>query len=151
MGWIIHRQALLYYQEYGWNEEFEALVADICAKFIRQFDPERERCWIAERDGETLGAVFCVARSKTVAQLRLLYVEPTARGLGIGGRLVEECIEFARAAGYHRMMLWTNSVLHSARRIYESSGFRMLNEEKHHSFGHDLVSQTWEVELKGVH
>lgn len=147
IGWIIHRQGILYNEEYGWDEHFEALVAEICARFIQNENPECERCWVAERDGEIVGAVFCVAKSNTVAQLRLLYVEPSARGLGIGNRLVDECIDFARHAGYSRIMLWTNDVLHAARRIYEAKGFRLLEEEKHHSFGHDLVSQTWELAL----
>jgi len=147
IGWIIHRQGILYREEYGWDERFEALVAQICARFIKNEDPTRERCWIAERKGKIVGAVFCVVRSKTVAQLRLLYVEPSARGLGIGNRLVDECIDFARRAGYRRMVLWTNDVLHSARKIYEAKGFRLVEEEKHHSFGHDLVSQTWELRL----
>lgn len=150
MGWIIHRQGILYNEEYGWDEHFEALVAEICANFIKSFDARRERCWIAEREGEIVGAIFCVAKSKTVAQLRLLYVEPAARGLGIGGRLVDECTRFAQRAGYHKMVLWTNSVLHSARKIYEAHGFALVDEEKHHSFGHDLVSQTWELDLRAA-
>ncbi|HYU53765.1 MAG TPA: bifunctional helix-turn-helix transcriptional regulator/GNAT family N-acetyltransferase, partial [Gemmatimonadaceae bacterium] len=148
MGWIIHRQGILYREEYGWDEHFEALVAEICANYIKNEDPRRERCWVAERGGGIVGAIFCVARSKTVAQLRLLYVEPSARGLGIGGRLVEECIHFAQGAGYRKMMLWTNDVLHSARKIYEATGFKLVEEEKHHSFGRDLVAQTWELDLK---
>ena len=148
MGWIIHRQGILYNEEYGWDEHFEALAAEICAGFIKNEDPKRERCWVAERDGEIVGAIFCVAKSKTVAQLRLLYVERSARGLGIGNRLVEECIRFAQRAGYRKMMLWTNDVLNSARKIYEAKGFELVEEEKHHSFGHDLVAQTWELDLK---
>jgi DNA-binding MarR family transcriptional regulator/GNAT superfamily N-acetyltransferase len=148
MGWIIHRQGILYNEEYGWDEHYEALAGEICARFIKNEDPKRERCWVAERDGEIVGAVFCVARSKTVAQLRLLYVEPSARGLGIGSRLVEECIRFAQRAGYRKMMLWTNDVLRSARKIYEAKGFKLVEEEKHHSFGCDLVAQTWEIDLK---
>ncbi len=148
MGWIIHRQGILYNEEYGWDERFEALVAEICANYIKNEDPKREHCWVAERNGEIVGAIFCVVRSKTVAQLRLLYVEPSARGLGIGGRLVEECIRFAQRTGYRKMMLWTNDVLHSARKIYEAKGFKLLEEEKHHSFGRDLVAQTWELDLK---
>jgi DNA-binding MarR family transcriptional regulator/N-acetylglutamate synthase-like GNAT family acetyltransferase len=147
IGWIIHRQGLLYNQEYGWDERFEALVAEIAAKFFQSNDQKRERCWIAERDGEVIGCVLCVKDSKTIARLRLLYVEPSARGLGVGSRLVEECIAFARRARYRKVALWTQSVLHSARHIYERAGFHRVSEEPHHSFGHDLVGQTWELEL----
>lgn len=147
IGWIIHRHGVLYAQEYGWDERFEALVADIAAKFILELNPKRERCWIAERDGEIVGSIFLVEKSKTVSQLRLLLVEPKARGLGIGKRLVDECLRFARQVGYRKMVLWTNSILDAARHIYEENGFRKVKEEKHHSFGHDLVAQTWEKEL----
>lgn len=143
LGWIIHRQGILYYEEYGWDERFEALVAEICARFIQNENPARERCWVAERNGEIVGAVFCVAKSDVVAQLRLLYVEPSARGLGLGNRLVDECIDFARRAGYRKIELLTNDVLHSARRIYEAKGFRLVEEEKHHTFGKDLVARQY--------
>jgi DNA-binding MarR family transcriptional regulator/GNAT superfamily N-acetyltransferase len=147
MGWVVHRQAVLYAREYGWDETFEALVAEIAAKFITDFDPKRERCWIAERDGEILGAVFVVAATEEEAKLRLLYVEPEARGLGIGRRLVAECVRFARDTGYRRLVLWTNDVLVAARRIYQSAGFRLVRSEAHHSFGKDLVGEFWELEL----
>ena len=147
MGWIVHRQSVLYAQEYGWDDTYEALVAEIVAQFVRSFDARRERCWIAEREGDVVGSVFLVRQSDDVGKLRLLYVEPAARGLGIGQRLVQECIRFARQAGYRQLMLWTNDVLVSARRIYQAAGFRLIEEERHHSFGHDLVGQNWTLDL----
>lgn len=148
MGWVVERQGLLYVREYGWDETFEALTAEIVAQFIRNYDPKRERCWIAEKHGLRVGAVFAVKASEEVAKLRLLHVEPEARGLGIGKRLVEECVRFARHARYKKMTLWTQSILLSARKIYAQAGFRLVREEKHHSFGHDLVGETWELDLQ---
>ena len=147
MGWVAHRHGVLYAQEYGWDEHFEALVAQIVADFINNYNPGRERCWIAEMDGEIIGSVFVVQSSETVAKLRLLLVEPKARGLGLGTRLVEECIRFARRRGYQKLILWTNSILLEARHIYKKTGFKLVAEEAHHSFGHDLIGETWELVL----
>jgi GNAT superfamily N-acetyltransferase len=148
IGWVIARHGTLYAREYGWDESFEGFVAEICARFVEKFNPKRERCWFAERDGSNVGCVFLVEKSKTVSQLRMLLVDPSARGLGIGKRLVEECIAFAGSCGYRKMTLWTNDILHSARRIYEDAGFRLTKEERHHSFGHDLVGQVWDLEIR---
>lgn len=147
IGWIAHRQGLLYAKEYGWDASFEALVAQIAADFVAGFDPDREQCWIAEVDGEIAGSVFLVAETDAVAKLRLLYVEPFARGLGLGRQLVETCITAARDKGYAKLTLWTNDVLAAARTIYLGQGFRLVSEERHHSFGHDLVGQFWELDL----
>jgi GNAT superfamily N-acetyltransferase len=147
MGWVIHRHGVLYAEEYGFDEGFEALVAQIAAGFIQNFDAKRERCWIAERDGAMVGSAFLVNKTDRVAQLRLLLVEPSARGLGIGGRLVEECIRFARQAGYRKITLWTQSILGAARYIYQKAGFRVVKRERHQSFGHKLVGETWELTL----
>ncbi len=147
IGWVVHRHGVLYSREYGYDEQFEALVAEITAKFIQNFDPKKERCWIAEKDGEIAGSVFLVKSSKTVAKLRLLLVEPEARGMGIGARLVSECERFARQAGYKKIVLWTQSELLGARRIYQKAGYRLVHEDPHHSFGKDLVAETWELKL----
>jgi DNA-binding MarR family transcriptional regulator/GNAT superfamily N-acetyltransferase len=148
MGWIVHRQAILYAEEYGWDGTYEALAAEIVAQFIKNYDAKRERAWVAEKDGERVGAVFVAKGSDEIAKLRLLHVEREARGLGIGKRLVEECIRFARQAGYKKMTLWTQSILHAARGIYKKAGFEIVKEEHHRSFGKDLTAETWELDLR---
>jgi len=146
-GWAIERHGVLYEAEYAWDERFEGLVAELFGNFARSHNSERERCWIAELNGERVGCVFVVERSGQVAQLRCLLVEPSARGRGVGRALVEACVEFARGAGYRRMMLWTNQGLDSARRIYEAAGFTLIEEQAHQDFGPLLVGQNWELAL----
>jgi DNA-binding MarR family transcriptional regulator/ribosomal protein S18 acetylase RimI-like enzyme len=147
LGWIVSRQSALYADEYGWTTEYEALAAEIVAQFLKTFDPARERCWVAERDEVPVGAVMLVKHSETVAKLRLLHVEQAARGLGIGRRLVAECVEFSRAAGYAKITLWTQSNLLAARHLYEAAGFACVASEPHHRFGKDLVAETWDLAL----
>ena len=147
MGWIVSRQSALYAAEYGWTTEYEALAAEIAAQFLRAFDPARERCWIAERNAVPVGAVMLVKQSDTVAKLRLLHVEQAARGLGIGKRLVDECIRFSREVGYQRITLWTQANLLAARHLYQAAGFTCVAREPHHRFGKDLVAETWDLAL----
>jgi DNA-binding MarR family transcriptional regulator/GNAT superfamily N-acetyltransferase len=147
LGWMVQCNGAVYTAEYGWDQSYEALVARIVADFAQHHERARERAWIAEMDSEPVGCVLCVRRDDETAQLRILLVDPAARGLGIGARLVEECIRFARSAGYRSLVLWTNDVLVSARRLYEAAGFALVDEEPHHSFGHDLVGQTWRLAL----
>ncbi len=146
-GWIARRQGMLYHEEFGWDHTFEAMVAEILVAYIRNFDARHENAWIAEREGEIVGSVFAVRQSNDVAKLRMLYVEPSARCLGIGARLVDECIAFARERRYKTLTLWTNDILVSARKIYVAAGFKLVQEERHHSFGVDLVGQNWELML----
>jgi len=148
MGWIVYRQAILYSEEYGWDGTYEALAAEIVAQFIKSYDPRWERAWVAEMDGERVAAVFVARESDETAKLRLLHVEAQARGLGIGKRLVEECVRFARGAGYKKITLWTQSILYAARHIYKRAGFQVVREQKHHSFGKDLTAETWELNLR---
>jgi len=147
LGWVVQAHGALYASEFGYSSEFEALVAEIAAQYLRKFDPAWEKGWIAEVDGERVGSVFVVRKSRTVAKLRLLILLPQARGLGLGGRLTDECIAFARAKGYRKMVLWTQSHLEAARAIYRSRGFQCVAEESNHAFGHDLTSETWELQL----
>ncbi len=147
MGWVIHRHGVLYAQEYGWDERFEALVAEIAAKFIQNFNAARERCWIAETEAGIIGSVFLVTGSADIAKLRLLLVEPGARGLGIGTRLVDECILFARQARYKKITLWTQNILLAARQVYRKAGFRVVKEEPQCQFGAEMISETWELDL----
>jgi DNA-binding MarR family transcriptional regulator/GNAT superfamily N-acetyltransferase len=147
MGWVVGRHGALYAAEYGWDERFEALVAQIVAKFINQFDPARERCWIAELGGQAVGSVFLIKESQTTAKLRLLLVEPHARGHGLGRRLVRECIAFARAKGYRKLVLWTQANLTAARAIYKAEGFVLKSTEKHDSFGERLTGEYWQMKL----
>lgn len=149
MGWVVYRESVGYAEQYGWDQTFEALVANIVEGFVTNFDARRERCWIAEIDGHNVGHIFLVkhpSQART-AKLRLLFVEPCARGIGLGDALVNECVRFARTAGYRRVVLWTQSILTAAHRIYERAGFRLIKEEPHHSFGHDLIGQEWELKL----
>jgi len=148
IGWVVQQHGEIYAREYGWNSEFEALVADIAGQFLRKFQPGRERCWIAELDGERVGAVFVVRKSATTAQLRMLILTPQARGLGLGARLTDECIAFARSKGYRKMVLWTNSCLTAARGIYAARGFKLVKSEAYEGFGQHLVGETWELKLK---
>lgn len=148
MGWVVERHGVLYRQEYGWGALFEALVADIVAKFLRDFDPKREHCWIAERDGERIGSAFVVREGRDIAKLRLLLIEPGARGEGLGKRLVEQCIAFARRKGYRKLVLWTHANLSAARAIYTKLGFRLVKTEPHRQFGVPVVGEYWELELK---
>ena len=147
LGWVVSRHGVIYAEEYGWDQSFEALVARIVADYAEHHDPQRENAWIAEIDGRPVGCVFCVRKDDETAQLRILLVEQSARGLGVGTALVDACIDFAQKAGYRKMVLWTNSVLEAARRIYERAGFTLLEEHPHHSYGKDLVSQWWSLNL----
>ena len=148
IGWVVHRHGALYASEYGWDWTFEALVAHVASEFILKFKPVRDRCWIAELDGRVVGSTFVVEKSPEIAKLRLVYVEPDARGLGISRHMLDAALAFARAAGYETMMLWTNRNLVAARGLYASAGFKLTLEEPYHGFGHDLVGETWELALR---
>jgi DNA-binding MarR family transcriptional regulator/GNAT superfamily N-acetyltransferase len=148
IGWIIHRHGVLYAEEYGFDETFEALVADILARFIQHHDPKREYLWLAEQDGERVGSIMIADAGEEVAQLRILLVEPKARGCGIGKRLIQECMDFSKRAGYKKIKLWTQSILAEARHLYEKAGFALVEEKPHRSFGHDLVAEIWELPLR---
>jgi GNAT superfamily N-acetyltransferase len=148
LGWIVHRHGVLYAREYGWDVRFEGLVADVVGGFAKSHDPARERCWVAERDGEMVGCVMLVQKTAAIAQLRLLLVEPSARGLGVGKQLIDACTNFARQAGYGSIRLWTNDVLHGARRLYERAGYQLVEQAPHALFGQGLVGQTWELTLR---
>jgi GNAT superfamily N-acetyltransferase len=150
MGWVVARHGALYAEEYGWDISFEALVTEIVAQFLKNFDPAREHCWIAEMDGEPVGSVFLVNGSDGVAKLRLLIVDPKARGHGVGRELVEECIRFARAKGYRKITLWTQNILTGARHIYEAAGFKRVAEQPHDGWGQPLVGETWELDFQGA-
>ena len=147
LGWVVQQHGEIYAREYGWNQSFEGLVADVIAKYQRDLQPEWERAWIAEVNGQKAGSVFVVRKSKTVAQLRMLILAPQARGQGLGGRLTDACIDFARSKGYKKMVLWTNSCLSAARDIYAKRGFRLVKSEPYQGFGQDLVGETWELKL----
>jgi DNA-binding MarR family transcriptional regulator/N-acetylglutamate synthase-like GNAT family acetyltransferase len=147
MGWVVQQHGEIYAREYGWNADFEALVADIAVQYVRQYKADSERCWMAELNGERVGSVFVVRKSKTVAQLRMLILTPNARGLGLGARLTDECISFARSKGYKKMVLWTNSCLIVARSIYAKRGFKLIKSEAYQGFGQSLVGETWELKL----
>jgi len=150
MGWVVHREGVGYAEQYGWDESFEALVAKIVSEFVMNLDPKREHCWIAEIDGQSVGHIFLVKHPDrpNTAKLRLLFVEPSARGRGVGDALVRECLRFARTAGYETVVLWTQSILGAAHKLYERAGFRLVKEDAHHSFGHDLMGQEWELKLR---